>query len=365
MITSRAKCQTLATLFAVSFLSTVVFAGPVISYDPQTSAVRLVEKNEVGSKVTSQFRVKAKGTQEVSQAYGSVAGVLFQATAQPSRPIKNGSIELAYRLDGNHDAILVATIGQNEVTSEVPAWVWAVAARFANHDCTGAVTLLDRPQSVSEKIFERRWRVENGTRGRLLWVRYHPAVDDTLIGFFLLTADAMLADPEKLRTMTDGLVDFDKYSGYSMMTRDGKRKSQAAYALNAIIKLKSRPGDYAMLNDLDSGFRFEAVNGKLNVSGVPSYHFAREVQGGIFRAAHQLNVASAENRHLFHDINPLVNKTVADFSRLVAFFNYVAETDPEELDAFVQSLGPVFDRIPTLETPIAVPLANPPRRGGQ
>ena len=361
MFTGLAKCQTAATLLVVAFLTAKVLAGPTISYDPRMGVVRLVQKNDIGGTVTSQFHEKARGAQAVSQAYATTTGVLFQATAQASRPIKSSPIELAYRLNGNHDATLVATIGKNRVTSEVPAWVWAVAARFADHDCTGAVTLLDQPNSAVEKNFERRWRRENGSRGRLLWVRYHPAVDDTLIGFFLLTADAMLADPESIRTMTDGLVEFEQYSGYSM-TVDRSKSRRAAYALNAIIDLKSRPGDHAMLNDVDAAFRFEAVNGRLHIDGVPSYHFAREVQHGVFRDADHLNAVVANNRQLFFDVNPMVNKTVTDFAKLVAFFNYVNETDPHELDEFVESLKPVFDRIPTLSTPIAVPLSNPPRR---
>lgn len=336
----------------------------VISYDSKTSAVRVVQKADLHGRVVSQFRVNAKGSQAVSQAYGSVAGVLFQATAQPDPRLKSLPIQLAYRLKGEHDAVLVATIGKKEVISDVPAWIWAVAAKFADHDCTGAVTLTDKPPSVVEKTFEQRWRRQNGSRGRLLWAKYHPVVDDTLVGFFLFTADAMMADAEHVRTITDGLKGLEQYSDYSV-TLERTKSRRAARALNTIIALESKPGDYAMLNDVDASFGFTAGNGKLTISGVPNYHFAREVRAGVFKEVDHLTAICKKNRRLFIEVNPIVYSTVADFSKLVAFFNFIDKTAPDELDEFVSSLKPVFRRIPSLDIPMAFPLSTPPGRGSR
>jgi hypothetical protein len=350
--------QTLATFVTVSWLLTTVVdaAEPVITYDPQTGGVRLIQKDEVGRKVTSQFLVKAKGRREVSQVYGNVTGVLFQATAKATRP-SDSPIKLTYRLSGDHDATLEVAFGQTQVTSDAPAWIWAVAARFADHDCTAAVTLRDEPPGAIESIFARRWKREHS--GRLVWAQYHPAVDDTVVGFMLLAADAVMGDPVRLRTLTNGLVDFEKYSTH-LAPQDQQKSHQAALALHAIIQTNSEPGDRVMLNDVDAAFRFHAVNGKLLVEGSPSYHFARELRQGVFQEAEQLNQLCEKNRHLLLDVNPIVTSTVQEFSRLVAFFNYVDETDPDELDEFVQSLQPVLARIPALRTPIAVPLTSRP-----
>ncbi len=339
----------------LSLTAVPVTAGPVISFDPQAGGVRLVRKGDVGDEVSSRFVVKAKGPVAVSKVYGTIVGVLLQATARPGDKLKSLPIELSYRLQGDHNAVLCATIGKHKVVSDVPAWVWAVAARFADHGATGAVTLLDRPRTRAERSFERRWHGKHGFDERLLWARYHPAVDSTLMGFFLLAADATVGDPEHMRSITEGLQDFDKYSGYTLSV-DGQRSSQAARTLDTLISLKAQPGDRAMLNDVDETYAFTIAKGKLQTSGVPNYRFSRETRAGEFTEISELTRVCRQNRHLFVEINPLVYTVVGDFAQLVAFFNYIDETDPDELDAFVDELQPVFDRIPTIETHIALPL---------
>ncbi len=349
-------CRALTTsLLIFGLASATLFAGPVISFDPLAGGVRLVQKVDVDGEVTSQFLVKAKGASAVFKLHGTLTGVLFQATALPGDSLKSLPINLSYRLKGDHDAVLCVTLGNNQVTSDVPAWVWAVAAKFAEHEASGAVMLTDEPRTRAEKRFERRWHGKNGLSERLLWARYHPAVDDTLMGFFLLTADAMVGDPVHMRTITNGLKDFEKYSGYSLTT-DHVKSGRAARALDTIISLEARPGDCAMLNDVDETIVFTISNGELRISGVPNYHFARETQAGVFEEIKQLTGICRKNRHLFLDVNPVVYKTIADFAKLVAFFNYIDETDPDRLDAFVNDLKPVMDRIPTIDAPIALPL---------
>jgi hypothetical protein len=73
-------------------------------------------------------------------------------------------------------------------------------------------------------------------------------------------------------------------------------------------------------------FRFEIVRDKLRISGVPNYHFARATPAGQFQELKTLNRNCRQNRRLFTDINPIVYKTIDDFSKLVAFFNYINET---------------------------------------
>ena len=281
--------------------------------------------------------------------------MLFQATARPGGSLKSLPIKLSYRLKGDHDAVLCVNFGKHKVTSDAPAWVWAVAAKFANHDATGAVTLIDRPPTRTEQRFERRWHAKNGFGKRLLWARYHPAVDDTLMGFFLLTADAIVGDPEHVRRLPNGLKDFEKYSGYSL-TFDRVKSRRAARTLDTLISLMAKSGDCAMLNDVEETFVFKMASGQLRISGVPFYRFARKTRSGVFREINELTGMCRKNRHLFRDVNPLVNRTIADFAKLVAFFNYIGKTNPDELDAFVNNLKPVLDRIPTIETPNALPL---------
>ena len=61
----------------------------------------------------------------------------------------------------------------------------------------------DNPPTLTEKMFRQRWIANSNSAERLLWVRYHPTLDDTLIGFFLLSSDAMLANAQRMRTITN------------------------------------------------------------------------------------------------------------------------------------------------------------------
>lgn len=351
------NCQIyLTTGFVIVGTATAgLSAGPVISYDPKAGGVDLVQKGEVEGKLNSQFVVEARGADAVAKFYGTVAGVLLQATARPDASLKSLPIKLSYRLKGDHEAVLRVSFGKQQANSEALAWVWAVAARFAKHNATGAVTLIDRPQSRTEQRFARRWHALNGRGKRLLWARYHPAVDDTLMGFFLLAADAVVGDPEQMRMLPNGLKGFERYSGYPQ-TFDRVKSARAARTLDSLISLKAKSGDCAMLNDVDETFVFAITSGRLQISGLPNYRFARKTQAGVYVEIDALTEIVRKNRRLLRDVNPLLNKTIADFAQLVAFFNYVGKTNPVELAAFVNKLKPVFDRIPTIQTPIALPL---------
>lgn len=347
----------LASFLLIGVSTTPLVAGPKVSFNAESAGIRLVQKTELSGDVVSQLLVSAKGASAVSKLHGTLTGVLFQATATPDDSLRSLPIKLSYNLNGDHDAVLFAMIGKKKLQSDVPAWIWATAARFADHDATAAVSLTDTPRTSNEKKFERRWRARHGSDDRLLWARYHPAVDDTLMGFFLLTADAMVGDPVYMRTMTNGLTDIEKYLHRSPTT-DPKRSQRAARTLDTLIGLSAKTGDCAMLNDLNEAFIFTAANGQLRIRGIPNYRFSRENQQGEFTELNQLTAVCRKNRQLFAEINPLVYKTVDDFSRCVAFFNFVKESNPDQLTEFVNDLQPVLDRVPTIDTPIALPLPS-------
>ena len=178
------------------------------------------------------------------------------------------------------------------------------------------------------------------------------------MGFFLFTADAMLANAQNMCTITNGLRDFQQYSNYPV-TLDAAKSRRAARLLDGLITLEFQPGDIAMLNDVDEAFVFTIENGNLKMGGRPNYHFARKTNSNEFKEVRKLTEIFHKNRNLVSEANPLVYKAVTDFAQLVAFFNYVDRVDPDELDAFVSRLRPVIDCIPTTSTPIAVVL--PPR----
>ncbi len=348
-------CRTYAVwiLFSGS-LSAPLLAQPEVRYDSQQGGVKLIQKLDIGGRVKSTFVVTAKGARDVTRAHGSASGVLFQATARPDDSLRSLPVRLSYELKGEYDAVLHVTIGDHKLTSDAPAWVWAVAARFANHEATAAITMTDNPETPAEKIYERRWRTSN--TGRLVWVRYHPEVDDMLVGFFLAASDAIAGDAKNIRTITDGLSNFKQLGSYSLEF-DHAKSRQAARTLDGIISLKAKPGDYVMLNDVSEQFVFSAANGKLGISGSPRYHFGRKDSRGEFYEIESLTEICRKNHHLFVKSNPLIYKIVGDFNKHVAFFNYIRETERQQIDTLIARLQPVLDRIPKMTTPIAMPLS--------
>lgn len=335
-------------------ISPAAFAGPRVTYDSRAGHVPVVAKADVHGARARPLIVAAKGRDEVAAVEGTITGVLLQASAVPDRALGSPSIDgLSYQLKENDDAELRVTINGKEVTPDVPAWIWAVAARFADHKGTAAVTLEDAPTTPAEQNAAATWRKAHRADLRLLWVRCHPAVDDTLMGFFLIAGDAMIGDPEFVRPITGGLKGIDLPAS-GATSRDLMKSQQAARMLDALISVEAKAGDCVMLNDVDVKFTFGVAAGRLELSGKPKYRFSRKTERRGYRELVRLTAACARNRHLLYDINPEVYHTLDDFSRLVAFFNYIDETDPKQLDAFVAGLQPVLDRLPEFSTPAAI-----------
>jgi len=327
-------------------------AGPRVNYDPERGGVALVRKSEIDGPVKSQFEVAARGGEEVSNVTAVVAGVLFQAEARPAANLESKPIRLSYALRGKDDASLIVKCGEQQFASDTPAWVWAVAARFAVHPATAAVTMRNAPETAGEKLFHEHWKRKHGEQYRLTWARYHPELDDTLIGFHLIVADAMMADAEQYCEVIQGL-DGD-YSTSS--PGEAPRRLRSARTLAALVRLESKPADCSMLNDVASDFVFSAAEGKLQIQGAANYQFARLALSGKYEPLKGLSDALRTNRHLQHQSNPALYRAVDDFSRLVAFFNHVERIDPAGMQKFAGSLEPVLERIPAIDTPIGLPV---------
>ncbi len=329
-----------------------VFAGPVVTYDPETGRVALVRKSEIDGPVKSRFEVAARGAEEVSNVTAVVTGVLFQAEARPATSLESKPIRLSYALRGKDDASLIVKCGDQPLASDAPAWVWAVAARFAVHPATAAVTMRNAPETAGEKLFHEHWKRKHGEQYRLTWARYHPELDDTLIGFHLIVADAMMANAEQYCEVVSGLD--GEHSASS--SGEAPRRLRSARTLAALVRLESKPADCSMLNDVESDFVFSGDDSKLQIEGAANYQFSRLGRSGRFEPLKGLSVALRTNRHLQQESNPALYRAVDEFSRLVAFFHYVERVDPAGMKAFAASLEPVLERIPTIETPIGLPV---------
>jgi hypothetical protein len=346
-------------LAAILACTGVATAGPKVTYDPQAGGVALVRRGDVDGPVNNLFLLTAHGQEEVadSAVVAAATGVLLQAAAKPEAGLEKRLVRLSYAFRGEHDARLLVKLGDDELASDAPAWVWSVAARFALHPATGAVTLVNNPQTPAEKLFTQDWLRKHGTKRRLTWARYHPMLVDTLIGFHLIVADAMMGDPVHYHTVVNGLDYTLPYGPASL--GDGAKRLRHARTLDGLLRLDSKPADCSMLNDVESQFLFSAQDGKLQLTGTADYQFSRMGKPGEYHPNENMTRMVRSNRRMVRESSPVLYDAVDDFTRHVAFFNHVHKVDPAALAAFVEGLDQVVERIPTIDTPVALPIALP------
>lgn len=243
-------------------LASDLFAGPPISFI-NGDDFRLSRFGDTEGRLMA---VPARGPSGVRGAFGRVGGVLFQGTAKPANPIK-GPIKLSFKPKGKHDASLQVEFDGMQGSSEVPAWVWVVAARFAANGNTAAISLYGNPETKADVDYLRA-----NPDGFL--VNYHPELANTLVGFMLFLSDTMFVqgNPNLMRKATTKLQDFDKYSGYHQKFNEPK-SAAAAKQLAAAINV----GDWQtyMLNDVATDYTFAVAGGALKLTGVPDYQFAK------------------------------------------------------------------------------------------
>jgi hypothetical protein len=346
-------------LAAILACTGVATAGPKVTYDPDAGGVALVHRGDVDGPVNNLFLLTAHGQEEVadSNVVAAATGVLFQAAAKPGAGFEKRPLRLSHAFRGENDVRLLVKLGEAELASDAPAWVWAVAARFALHPATGAVTLVNNPQTPAEKLFTQDWLRKHGAKSRLTWARYHPMLADTLIGFHLIVADAMMGDPVHYHTVVNGLDYTEPYGRASL--GDSAKRLRHARTLEGLLRLDSKPADCSMLNDVESQFLFSAQDGKLQLTGTADYQFSRMGKPGEYHPNQNMTRMIRSNRRMVRESSPVLYDAVDDFSRHVAFFNHVHKVDPDALTAFVSSLDTVLARIPAIETPIALPIALP------
>ncbi len=344
-------------LFTVAVSAAPHAVAQQIRYDAARSNVPLVFADDVSGDVRSTFSFRARGEEEVSRAFANASGVLFQGVASAPRGVNAAKWRLNVERDSERAARLILLADQEKYSSPSPAWVWVVAAKFAAHRATGAITMVDDPETPGEKQFARRWNSQSANRGgRLMWARYHPAIHNQLVGFFLFAADGMLADPVRVRTITDGVVGLEQNCCFTL-SFDRTRSRRAAGAVAEMIALEAEPGDFAMLNDLHAKQTIQLTSQVLRLTGEPTYQFARRNARRQFEPIGPLNRFVKSNRGTVRDVNPAVAAVVRDFCRHVAFFNLVQRQAPDEFARFNASLDKIESRLPRLESPVALPLS--------
>ena len=345
-------------------IASIAFAGSLISFNYNPN-LGLLKKSSIGNSTRGNLRYSVRGT-DVNSVYGIIGGVLFQATAEPEPKLKGLPISLLYELKGDFDATLKILIGKESGQSTTPAWIWVKAAKFADSGYTSAITLFGEPETEDEVKFHKANKVR-------YWISYHPDLDDTIIGLMIFGADSMFVsgEPNRMRRFTDGLNGAEKYIVYDFKIDEQKSLESASILKNKIkrsikninlqkqlnldetIKIISeQKWNTYMLNDVNEQFTFRIENKIILIDGVPNYHFG-VAYGDTFDENILITQFFRENRKLLHELNPLIYKSVDDFAKHVAFFNFVKDKYGEEWKRFLKSITVLEDRIPKVETPAA------------
>jgi len=374
-----------AFIFLALFIYSSGYAAPLITFnDP---GLGLIKKSEIGSTNRGGLKVRARGRVAVSKLFGKIGGVLLQQTAILPQNLQGLPISLSFDKVSQFDSVFKAKIGNHAVVSDIPSWIWLNAAVFANTEETAAVTLYGKADTTDEKSYDLKYRPR-------YWVSYHPAIDDTLMGLMLFSADAVFvkSNPDGIRKITEGIKDnaglFSKFPTYNEvssikasvvlkgMLNEGKNIGTALKKVEVeliasviegsledqskLLKVqKELANDYwasswstYMLNDVDTRFEISTKDGKLIVDGVPNYRFGSTYDGEFFEAE-TLTFVVSNNRDILYDLNPIVFASVDQFSKMVAFFNFIKVRHPAEWDRFVGSLEPILDQIPKVDLPAA------------
>jgi hypothetical protein len=364
----------------------------------QGAGYGFVKKSSIGVTNRATLRVAARGAASVSRVFVKVGGVLFQAVAKPDKAITNSHVDLSFEKTSQNSATLYVDIGKEHGVSHSPAWIWVLAAKFANSTDTAALSLYGKPDTPDEIQYHKEHNVR-------FWVEYHPVLDDTLIGMMVFAVDGMFVDvePDRLRGLTQSFSNHkvifgdvprfnesksslasaaikkiltrqrslaSQYEELSLSvdtriaefesTKNKERKLKLAISLKSDIdKLDSIRADYEkskwttyMMNDVDADFEFRIVNGVLIIDGVPNYHFGI-AKGEDFTEATEITNELIRNRVLFSDLNPFIYNSVDTFSKLVAFFNYVETTYPDEWKVFMAEVEGENFSLPFIDTPAA------------
>jgi hypothetical protein len=323
----------------------VAWAAPQIGFDPEFSGRRgLVFRRDLPGPANRRVTIEARGAARVAGVYATVGGVLLQATAAREDGFAERITDVSLSESGPNARLQIRFGPTTTVTSTAPAWVWVRAARFAASRYTAAVTLYDEPKSEAERQYAIRSKPH-------YWIGYHPAVDQTLIGFLLFMSDAMFVDanPNAVRDLTNHLPGLMNEVGYATVYDEGR---SAAAATLMRQTLAQADWETYMLNDVDARFTFQHVNGLLSVRGHPTYHFGDNDSGG-FTEAPGMRRFLDERQDVLMDLNPLVYSAVYDFARHVAFFNYLKRNGPSIFQRLIQRLPDTERRLPRFDTPVA------------
>lgn len=183
----------------------------------------------------------------------NVGGVAFIETAAPGPSTAGRSVRLRYDAAQPDGQRLGVTIGGETYRPAIPDWQLVPIAKLAASDNNALFSLFG----------------ENGTED-VYDARFHPALNNTLLGMRLLQADMMWMLGEHVAELPR--------RGGTLVLGAGERLPHRAPALRAAAMLGMLMQDDFqswVLTDRGENIRFETVAGRLVISGDPYYYFWR------------------------------------------------------------------------------------------
>jgi len=197
---------------------------------------------------------------------GRIGGVAFDGVASPSLPGSVEDLELSYdasRPDG--ERLLVRINDGEAVTAPIHDWQLVPIARVAESGIWSCVTILGNVEDLENPAFSERAQ-EMGTRV----VRYHPALEDTLLGLRILQLDLLIISGEAVELPTDDEDEYVLGGGESEPNRWLGAMHQRK--LLAWMDGHESPFDSYVVSDIGQRVTFSTEDGSLVLSGDPYYY---------------------------------------------------------------------------------------------
>lgn len=328
------------SLFIGAF-ATIIFCSASLA-DITLSGTQLLRSYEIDDNALRERPTGRAGL--TSYRYLSeVGGVNFELHATLPPEISQGLLSIEYdsgRPDGRRAYIRTRT---EEFSIPMHDWVLVPTANYANSEYSAVVSLL-------------------GGEGSFLsfHARYHPALEETLLGLRMLQADLLPLDLSAARDLPklDGQTVFGPGESRRLPATI-QRAIRAASAIELRLKASDPYPDSWILTDVGSAVavmtRLEA--GLIVAEPKIHYHFwtciSRErcEQTGKVDVLGDLNEVLTETP--WQDLNPLVWDAAENLSGYSAVFRTLKSEFPQEWNSFLESLPSVTS--PVIETPNVIP----------
>jgi hypothetical protein len=283
----------------------------------------------------SVLREGVRGDDVISLAT-KIGGVLFQGIAVAAGNAIGHPVAMQYDQGKPDGQRLLLSIGDTAVTADLYDWEMIPVARYVESGYTACMTLLDEPQTMDELATH----LDNANKG-IMWMNFHPALGNTLVGLNLFFVDAMLVNPDLMQFADE--VFTSPVPGYHITGRNLRnvgrdRRIENTAGIELLLNIEAMYGSWNsyIYTDYGTEISYRIEKNQIVFSGVPSYLFVN-----TDRKAETSTVAAEMNerfKKLYKNIvaiNPTVYRTAERTAQWAAFFRMVQAEYPQTWQRFM------------------------------